>query len=322
MIKLKMRSFETRDETLNENDGELEYRRRRDDEKTCVSYGQRKLLLSLVSFLSKYTKNLESPIILYIGASPGNNIGICTHLFPNFEWHLYDPARFAITTDVKRNVFVYQKYFDDETAKYWAERRKGRNLIFISDIRTADYTKAKDLNENEDNIELDMRMQRNWVEMIKPDITQLKFRLSYVLDEREKEYEYFDGVIYLQAFCPQTSTETRLVFSDIKYKKYNCEKYEKQLFFHNAMTREKTKFLNEEADGMELVNDWDCSCEVSIWKDYLIWKGEDITKDAILRLSQEATKLLNANKKQSDTLSYLRSNPRIIKNRNFNRNKK
>ena len=317
-----MRRFEARDEILNEEDEQLEYRRRRDDEKTCVSYGQRKLLLSLVSFLSKHTKNLNSPLLVYVGAAPGLNIGICTHLFPNIEWHLYDPARFAIGTDVKRNVFVYQKYFDDETAKYWAERRKGRHLIFISDIRTADYTKAKDLNENEDNIELDMRMQRTWVEILRPDVTQLKFRLSYVLDEREKEYEYFDGVIYLQPFAPQTSTETRLVFSDISWKKYNCEKYERQLFFHNAFTREKTKYINEEADGVELVDDWDCSAEVHIWKDYLNFLGEDITKEKILKLSQDATKLLNASKKQSDTLSYLRSNPRIIKNRNFNRTKK
>ena len=317
-----MRRFESRDETLNDDDEQLEYRRRRDDEKTCVSYGQRKLLLSLVSFLSKYTKNLNAPLILYIGAAPGNNISIATDLFPNFEWHLYDPARFAISTDVKRNVFVYQKYFDDETAKYWAERRKGRNLIFISDIRTADYTKAKDLNENEDNIELDMRMQKGWVEILKPDVTQLKFRLSYVLDERSKEYEYFDGVIYKQCFAPQTSTETRLVFSDIKYKKYDCEKYERQLFHHNAVIREKTKFLNQEADGIELVDDWDCSTEVSIWKDYLNFLGKDVSKGEILKLSQDATKLLNANKKQPDTLSYLRSNPRIIKNRNFNRTKK
>ena len=317
-----MRRFETRDETLNEDDEQLEYRRRRDDEKTCVSYGQRKLLLSLVSFLSKFTKNFISPLILYIGAAPGNNIALAIDLFPNFEWHLYDPARFSITTDVRRNVFVYQKYFDNETAKYWAERRKDRHLIFISDIRTADYTKAKDLNENEDNIELDMRMQRTWVEILRPDVTQLKFRLSYVLDEREKEYEYFDGVIYKQCFAPQTSTETRLVFSDIRLKNYDCEKYERQLFFHNAVTREKTKFLNEEADGIELVDDWDCSCEVNIWKDYLIFLGKEVTKEEILTLSTEATKLLNVNKKQADTLSYLRSNPRIIKNRNFNRTKK
>lgn len=317
-----MRRFESSDEILNEENEQLEYRRRRDDEKTCVSYGQRKLLLSLVSFLSKHTKHLKRPLLLYVGAAPGLNIGIAINLFPNFEWHLYDPARFAISTDVKRNVFVYQKYFEDETAKYWAERRKGRNLIFISDIRTADYTKAKDLNENEDNIEIDMEMQRKWVEILRPEVTQLKFRLSYVLDGRNKEYEYFDGVIYLQCFCPQTSTETRLVFSDIKYKKYNCEKYEKQLFYHNAITREKTRFLNEEADGVELINDWDCSAEVNIWKDYLNFIGREANKEEILKLSQHATKLLNANKKQSDTLSYLRSNPRIIKNRNFNRTKK
>ena len=91
------------------------------------------------------------------------------------------------------------------------------------------------------------------------------------------------------------------------------------MFYHNAIVREKEKFLNEEADGIELTNDWDSACEISIWKDYLNYCGEEITKEKILKLSEDATKLLNANKKIPDTLSYLRSNPRIIKTRNFNR---
>ncbi len=317
-----MKPFTKEDELLKNEDPQMEYRRRTDDEKTSVSYGQRKLLLILVSFLSKYAEQYKgkNTVILYIGSAPGINIGIAIKLFPGFSWHLYDPARFAITTDVKNNVFVYQKYFDDETAKYWQEKReKGADIIFISDIRTADYTKAKDLNENEDQIEVDMQMQRRWVEMIQPNISQLKFRLSYTLDGRKNEYEYFDGLVYRQPFCPQTSTETRLVFSDIKYKNYDCNKYEKQMFYHNAIVREQEKFLNDEADGKELTNDWDSSCEVSIWKDYLVYCGKEIFRDEILKLSEDATRLLNANKKIPDTLSYLRANPRIIKTRNFNR---
>ena len=317
-----MKSFAKEDELLKHEDDQMEYRRRTDDEKTSVSYGQRKLLLILVSFLSKYAEQYKgkNTIILYVGAAPAIGIGIATKLFPGFCWHLYDPARFAIKTDVKNNVFVYQKYFDDDTAKYWQSRReKGEDIIFISDIRTADYTKAKDLNENEDQIEVDMQMQRRWVEMIQPNVSQLKFRLSYTLDGRKNDYEYFDGLVYHQCWRPQTSTETRLVFSSIKYKNYYCNKYEKQMFYHNAIVREKEKFLNEEADGIELTNDWDSACEISIWKDYLNYCGEEITKEKILKLSEDATKLLNANKKIPDTLSYLRSNPRIIKTRNFNR---
>jgi hypothetical protein len=300
-------------EVLREDDLELEYRRRRDEEKNCVSYGQRKLLLSLVSFLSKHCRDIENAVILYAGAAPGLNIGIAASLFPKFSWHLYDPARFGLTTNMEKKIFVYRKYFDDEVATYWAGKQ---NIIFISDIRTADYTKAKNLDENEDQIEHDMEMQRKWVEIIRPIRCQLKFRLSYTLEGRKNEFEYFDGIIYKQPFAPQTSTETRLVLSgkDLKYKIYDCNKYEKQLFYHNVVVRETNKYDNPEADGVELVNDWDSKCEVTIWKDFL---GEKGNKDEILRLSIEATRLLNLNKKVPDTLSYLRSNPRAIKNRNF-----
>ena len=313
--------FTERDEIIDENHPSLEYRRRRDDEKTCVSYGQRKLLLSLVSFLSQHCRSIDKVIILYVGAAPGNNISIAIDLFPGFEWHLYDPARFALRTDVSKKVFVYQKYFEDDTAKYWSERkeRNNENIIFISDIRTADYTKTKDLDENEDQIELDMAMQRKWVEIIRPVVCQLKFRLSYSLEGRNNMFEYFDGLLYLQAFAPQTSTECRLVFKEIKYKMYDCKKNEEQMFYHNAVVREKNRYENEVADGIELVDDWDSSCEVHIWKMFL---GENWTKEEVLKLSRETTTLLNKDKKIPDTLSYLRANPRIIKNRNFEKSKK
>lgn len=308
--------FTKDDEILDENQPRLEYRRRRDDEKTSVSYGQRKLLMSLVSFLSQHCRGIEKGIVVYVGAAPSTNTGIAISLFPGLEWHLYDPARFSLKTDVKKKVFIYRKYFEDETARYWLERKEktGENIIFISDIRTADYTKTKNLDENEDQIEVDMAMQRKWVEIIKPTVCQLKFRLGYFLESRKNEFEYFDGILYRQSYAPQTSTECRLVFKEIKYKMYDCKKYEEQMFYHNAVVREKIRYKNDEADGLELVNDWDCSCEVYIWKLFL---GDKWTKEEILKLSQNATELLNKDKKIPDTLSYLRSNPRIIKNRNF-----
>jgi len=311
--------FTKADETLNENDPRLEYRRRKDDEKTSVSYGQRKLLMSTISFLSQHCRDIQKGIVLYAGAAPSINTGIAISLFPGYEWHLYDPARFSLKTDIEKKVFIYRKCFEDETAKYWAKRREnGENIIFISDIRTADYTKAKDLSENEDQIVVDMNMQRIRVEIIKPNVCQLKFRLGYFMEGRNKDFEYFDGILYKQAYSAQTSTECRLVFRDIKYRDYDCKKYEEQMFYHNAVIREKNRYENSEADGVELVHDWDSSCEVYIWKMFL---GEKWNREEILRLSQQATVLLNKDKKVPDTLSYLRANPRIIKNRNFAKRK-
>jgi hypothetical protein len=317
------KGFSRDDELLNWDDPEEPYRRRKDDEKKAVAYGQRKLLLCLVSFLSKFydPKIHKKPILVYAGAAPGVNIGIVADLFPEFTWHLYDPAKFKLKTDITKKIIVYRKIFDNEVAKYWGKvNEKNQNVFFVSDIRTADYTKAKDLNENEEKILEDMKLQKEWVEIIKPLKSQLKFRLPYPGDLRPVEVEYFSGNLYKQCFAPQTSTETRLVLTspNFTYQTYSCEKYQSQMFYQNVVVRETMIYKDGFVDGEELVNDWDSCCEVSIWKDYLRNRGKEITKENVLELSQKATHLLTKGRKYQDTLSYLRAHPRAIKDRNFN----
>jgi cap2 methyltransferase len=319
------------DMLLKDDDPEEEYRRRKDEDKTTISWGQRKLLLIFVSFLSNHLdKEVKNPCILYIGAAPGVNINIVLNLFPHITIHAYDPRPFKIKKN--KRIFIYQKKFTSQIAKFWAqEQRKKKNIYLISDIRTADYTKSKDLSENETQILEDMKLQREWVEIIKPCKCQLKFRLPYVLPDFPDEYEYFEGLLYKQPWAPETTTETRLVLTspDFHYRKYSSKKYESQLFYHNATLREKKRYDTNIPDGIELVNDWDSCCEIRIWQDYLAnfdLKGDDLKgeeneensqKEKVLSLSKNATEYLTKDRKYSDTLSYLRSNPRAIKNRNF-----
>lgn len=308
------------DELLNDTDPEEPYRRRKDEEKISISWGQRKLLMVLVSFLSKHLEH-KNPIIVYAGAAPGVNIGVVATLFPGASFHLYDPSRFKIHTNLDKKIIVYRKRFTDETARYWADKQeKNKNVYFISDIRTADYTKAKDLSENEEQILNDMELQKKWVEIIKPCKSHLKFRLPYTLPDLPINIKYFDGIIYKQCYSPQTSTETRLVVtsSNLTYRDYSCEKYQSQLFYHNIIVREKNKYISEFIDEPELLNDYDSCCEASIWKDYLEYLGEEVSKERVIKLSRDATKLLTKGRKYKDTLSYLRNNPRAIKDRNFN----
>ena len=309
--------FSKDDMFLNDTHPEEEYRRRKDEEKKSISWGQRKLLLTLVSFLSEHCMEIEKGIIVYAGASPGVNISIAAELFPEFTFHLYDPAKFKIKTNFSKKIVVYNKKFTDEVATYWSKKNTG-NIIFISDIRTADYTKAKDLNENEDQILSDMEQQKRWVEIIKPVKSHLKFRLNYTGDGRPEQMEYFKGLIYKQPYAPNTSSETRLVLTspDLEYITYNCKKYESQMFYHNVVVREQNKYETDEVDGKELVNDWDSLCEIEIWKKYLEVSQDERT---VNELSESATKLLTKNRKYQDTLSYLRENPQAIKNRNFKR---
>ena len=313
-------SFKKEDELLKEEDPEEEYRRRKDEEKTSISWGQRKLFLTFLSFLSEHLDgNISKPVIVYAGAAPGVNIGLIKNLFPDTVIHGYDPAPFKIKTEPSRNLYVYRKKFTNKIAKYWADyQKRNGNVYFISDIRTADYTKAKNLGENETQILKDMQIQKKWVEIIQPVKCFLKFRLPYIIPGLPQEIEYLDGKIYKQAWAPQTSTETRLVCSPpYSNKVYNCEKYQSQMFYHNLF-REKKEFEEGFCDGEELINDYDSSCEIFIWKKYLIFQGEEIKKERILELSKDTTRLLTKGRKYKDTLSYLRKNPRAIKERNQN----
>ena len=312
--------FTKDDELLKQEDPEEPYRRRKDEEKTSISWGQRKLLMCLVSFISNHLDKGKNAVLLYAGAAPAVNIGIAARLFPNITWHLYDPQPFKLKTDLNRKMVVYQKKFTDEIAHYWGKiQKKDGNIYFISDIRTADYTKTKNLEDNENQIMGDMELQKKWVEIIKPCKSQLKFRLPYTLPNLPLEIEYFDGIIYKQCYSPQTSTETRLVLTSptLTYKKYSCEKYQSQLFYHNIVVREKNKYVNLFMDEPELLDDYDSCCEISIWKDYLNYIGKETNRENILQLSRNATKLLTKGRKYSDTLSYLRANPQAIKKRNF-----
>ena len=267
-------------------------------------------------------RQISNPVVVYAGAAPGSNIQIISQFFPEIEFHLYDPQKFKIKSNDK--IKLYQKKFTNKIAHYWAKKQEEyQNIFFISDIRTADYTVAKNLDDNENQILDDMMLQKEWVEIIKPIYSHLKFRLPYTGGNRPKSVNYFDGYIFKQPWAPQTTTETRLVPFNSKCKEWSCEKYQSQMFYHNSIIREKYKYLNpftkkdENIDDPELINDWDSNCEVHIWSKYLEFRGAKVTKENVISLSRMATAKLTNNKKHKDNLNYLRLNPRAIKERNI-----
>jgi hypothetical protein len=324
-MQSNLRIFEKADLFVNISDPELAYRRRKDEEKKTIHWGQRKLLLSLVQFLTLFwnPKKVSNPKIVYAGAAPGTNIGIVSMLFPEVEFHLYDPAPFKI--EPNERIHLYQQYFTDADAKKWANRS---DIYFISDIRTADYTKAKDLDENENQIMKDMEMQMVWFNIIDPVEGQLKFRPPYTGGNRPDRIEYFYGYVFKQPWAPQTTTETRLVPVRNDSKKWfiaswSAQKYQDQMFHHNVMVRESYRYENpftkdeKFIDSPELLNDWDSLTETQIWLDYLQKRTGIADKTAIIALSRLITDKLSDGSKHKDTLYLLRSNPQFIKQRNF-----
>lgn len=209
-------------------------------------WGQFKLLLSEIRFLSEYYDLLSDVKIVYAGGADGRHITILLDMFPQVkEWHLYDPRSFYPGLDknpkIKLNPF-YSKinketegygYFTDEVAQHYSKDK----ILFISDIRT---------NPSEEEILANQNMQMSWVLKMNPKAIMLKFKCPYP-DSIFKgyEYEYLNGNIELQSFSPVTSAETRLVAeSPYTINKYDIRKYEENMAYWNQY--ERTKVLNDQ----------------------------------------------------------------------------
>jgi hypothetical protein len=122
------------------------------------------------------------------------------------------------------------------------------NLFFVCDIRTLEtgtYLK-KMRSSDEENEEYkkneeksteiifdDMKMQREWCEIMKPIQSHLKFRTSW----SSLSTEYYDGELYFQPWNGNGSIEMRLVPKLGSSKIWNNKKIEEVLFYYNRRTR-------------------------------------------------------------------------------------
>ena len=319
--------FNFEDILLQKKDKRKVYHRRTNTEKTAIPWGQRKLLLSEITFLTLYLdlEKIPNPKIVYAGAAPGKHFSKLSEMFPECEFFLWDPANFHLKETDK--IHIFQEYFTNKTAKKWENRD---DVYFISDIRTGDYTTAPNPVENEKNIMKDMYMQQEWHEIIKPIKSLLKFRLPYSGLGLDSHMKYLDGVVYKQQWAPQTSTETRLVpHTPIIYKEWDSIEYEEQLFHFNTEIREHDRFRNifdpknpNKAINEELSNEYDSMAEVYILSRYLLFSGKEPTKELVVNLSQSITDSINMGKSFSDTLAKLRIDRKRIKTRNDKNHKK
>lgn len=302
--------FSLDDAFVDINHPSMKYRRRNKEQKRSVAWGQRKLFLSEVYFLTWHADQ-DNPLVVYAGAAPGTHIPFLATMFPEIEWHLYDPRPFTIKSTSK--IHLYQQYFMDEDAQRWANKK----VLFISDIRTADHHR-QEKQENESSVIDDLRMQERWYEIMNPHKAYLKFRLPYYEGyENGREFQYLSGQVVKQPWAPQSSTETRLI-PDGKKTRWDLQKYEEQMFYHNAYIREKIKYQCTPLG--ELLNDFDSCFEREIFDAYLESRsGNPETRDQdILAMSNLLTKNINLPGKRTLSLTELRKDPLKIK-RHFNR---
>lgn len=238
------------------------YQRRSGDLKTVNHWGQRKLLMSEIEFLTMF--HTQADVVVYAGAAPGTHIGYLSGLFPRLKFVLVDPADFTVKSTNK--IDVRQEFFTDDIAKEFSSQRS----LFICDIRTADW-KVQSSEEVEDSVEADQKAQLNWVQIMNPVASILKFRLPWGAGATH----YLEGDIYLPVWGPVTTIETRLITrknAGMIY--YNHKRYEERLFYFNTVTRVQYYSHGIVAEG--LCHCFDCASEIIVLFEYL--RAHDLLK--------------------------------------------
>jgi len=238
-----------------------EYRRRQGESKTVIHWGQRKLLLSEIEFLTKF--GVPGATVVYAGAAPGTHTKYLMELFPELKFVLVDPAPFSKKLKEVPQCLLRQEFFTDELAQQYAGCDK---VLFVCDIRSCDHKLICDL-EVEVKILEDMQAQQRWHDIIQPLKSMLKFRLPW----NAGHTEYLDGDVYLQPFGPTTTTETRLVPSGHSRVMWDNKKYEQQMFHFNTVTRVARYAHSMPVGrlGYGLDYCYDCRAEVHILSEYL-----------------------------------------------------
>ena len=269
--QMKIKIPQTIDDLLNKSkfNGDVK------DMAPSCHWGQKKLLLSEIQFLTNVckklnTKSLKDYAVVYVGAADGFHFPILYNLFPELIWILYDPGKFSKESYMhpqKQKVKIFNQFFTDETIKHAQQNAENRKILFISDIRVT---------PKDEQVYVDMINQARWGTSIGADFMLLKFRLPYnepdtfkpinivdlklnkkIINNHDliaKDTIYLKGDVFLQLYHPQYSTELRLFVEKNTNNKYDLQNYdyieiENKIFNYNTEIR-----LIADIEGYEFLN--------------------------------------------------------------------
>ena len=255
----------------------MAYRRRVEEAKSVVHWGQRKLLLSEIEFL--VSADVGGCVVVYAGAAPGTHLRLLVSLFPSHTFVLVDPAPFSRLPKSKR-IHIRQCMFTDALAAELRREFSDQRLLFISDVRTSDplFHAAEDSVER---IRNDMVSQARWHLILRPFRSLLKFRLPYTPGCTE----YFKGDLLLPVWGPATTTECRLsVATDPGIQLYDHAHHEQKMFHFNTIAR--VALYPHAVCGCGIDHCYDCTAEVTILGAYLrCMRRRPVTPESIAKLS-------------------------------------
>jgi hypothetical protein len=240
--------------------------------------------LSEIEFLTLYAKPDKKWTVVYAGSAQGTHILYLSELFPNVTFHLYDPSKFDNNlvnyAKTHENIKIFNELFLNETCQQYKNKE---DVFFISDIRTVpsdtetmherdeDGDTTSDADEAsaefEKEVSKNMAWQKEWVEIMQPVASMLKFRLPY----KPGKTKYLDGKIYFQVWAGKTSSEGRLI-SEKPYRiiEYDNTDYEQCMFRLNLCDRAMD--MGDEIEFRQpapVINNYDVLAEEHILKEYI-----------------------------------------------------
>lgn len=195
-----------------------------------LHFGQRKLLLSEIEFLSSLLQRgpLKPLLVVYAGAANGSHLPKMFQLFPAagccpVKYILVDPAPFCrlVQEEAKRGcegsvLELIEGYCTPELCQrirsiYGAEY----SLAFISDIRSGAPSRTQTNQEASEIVLRDNLLQAQCCESLAPQAAMLKFHPPYPPtspeDTSPQKILYYSGHLLWGVWAPRSSTEVRLV---------------------------------------------------------------------------------------------------------------
>lgn len=235
-----------------------------------LHYGQRKLLLSEIEFLSavyeygkKQGNECKPVLVVYAGAANGSHLPLLFELFPKTRFILVDPAPFC--DEVKQVaiasngpiVELVEDYCTDELCLRLSRSYEGKyDLFLVSDIRSGVPRRTQSNAEHTEMIMRDNEWQRSWCYSLRVQAAMLKFHPPYpaVTDTTSKGYdqndktpesiEYLDGRMMFGVWAPKSSSEVRLIVEGpflqgykAPLRWYSCTEHEEQCYHYNTNGR-------------------------------------------------------------------------------------
>lgn len=223
-----------------------------------VTNNDLRLLLAEMNFINRYVEMGDKEIrVVYIGASPGNHLVKLLKMYPFINFDLYDdqPLDFELENYIKENhshVNFFNQLFELETCDSYKDRNE--DIYLITDNRDVKYNQDPNFgtdfaaktawqDEKEKSYEVDMEFQKQVCFRLNPVYACLRFRPPHYysgITDKDANFLYFKGVVWMMPFSEFKSTETRLVtntYTEVDYR-WNIRTYQFRMNYFNSKIRE------------------------------------------------------------------------------------